>query len=290
QRRAGTAHKPKAAPVTDAATPEDPYASSAPQDPYADQQTPIAAPITAGEGGVRTAEAPDATPAPIRTAEAPNATPAPVRTIEAPGRDATLEKKLGELGMTPTDVAAPAPVEITPADQAPPPSPADLDNSAWGGRPSDAAPVPAPTPKAAAPVKAAAEKPAKATKPASKSASKKLAAQAPDSVPAVVAPPADSTVIAKADVTAALANFGALAGSVRGNFTPMGARLDSVAPDSIIAKAGLQAGDVITAINGQPLRSLDDAASLYARAHSMKAATIDIQRNGKPLTLRLAIQ
>jgi membrane-associated protease RseP (regulator of RpoE activity) len=112
--------------------------------------------------------------------------------------------------------------------------------------------------------------------------------QAPDTSPA---PTADGpTVIAKADVHTALSNFGALAGSMRGAFTPAGARLDVVAPDSLLAKAGLRAGDVITSINSQPLRSIDDAANLYARAGSMTAATIQIQRAGKPMSLRLAFQ
>ena len=111
--------------------------------------------------------------------------------------------------------------------------------------------------------------------------------QAPDAS----APVADGpTVIAKADVHAALSNFGSLAGSMRGAFTPTGARLDAVAPDSLLAKAGLRAGDVITSINNQPLRSIDDAANLYARAGSMTGATIQIQRAGKPMSLRLAFQ
>lgn len=97
-------------------------------------------------------------------------------------------------------------------------------------------------------------------------------------------------MISKADVAAALSNFGALAGSMRGSFTPAGAKIDVVGPDSLLAKAGLRPGDVITSINNQPLRSLDDAANLYARAGSMKVATIVFQRAGKPMMLRLAIQ
>jgi S1-C subfamily serine protease len=97
-------------------------------------------------------------------------------------------------------------------------------------------------------------------------------------------------MLSKSDVTAALSNFGALAGSMRGSFTAAGAKIDAVGPDSLLAKAGLRAGDVITSINNQPLRSLDDAANLYARAGSMKVATIVFQRAGKPMMLRLAIQ
>lgn len=275
--------------VTDAAMPQDPYASSsaAPQDPYADAPLDavraVAAPIRAGEGGVR-------------TVEAPAADAKPVRTVEAPGSKSDLETKAAELGLRPIEAAplslppakavtapstenatpakavtAPATENATPAPVAPAPAvvvepaptPADLDNSAWGGLPADAAPAPAPV--KAAPVKVA-----------------------PAASPAM---PVDGpTIIARAEVNAALANFGALAGSVHGGFTTTGARLDTIAPDSILAKAGLQSGDTITAINGQPLRTIDDAASLYSRARGMKAATVEILRNGKPMTLRLQIQ
>ncbi len=235
--------------------PEDPYASAAPMDPYGDSTIPT--PITAGEGGVRTAEAPGASPAPIRTAEAPGSaptilsTPTPVITVVA----------------TP----APTPVRVAPAPA--PAAPEDTSSAAaWGNAPTQ------PTQPAT---------PATPTAPATRTA---LTALAETGITVTEATPAlDSpTLIPRTDITAALANFGALASSIRGSFTPTGARLDAISPDSLLAKAGLRNGDVITSINNQPLRSLDDAANLYARAGSMKAATILLQRAGKPVTLRLA--
>lgn len=111
---------------------------------------------------------------------------------------------------------------------------------------------------------------------------------APRTAVSLAAPTLDAlTAIPRTDLTAALANVGALASSIRGSFTSSGARLDAIPPASLLAKAGLLAGDLITSINGQPLRSLDDAANLYACAGSMKAATIQLQRAGKPVTLRL---
>jgi hypothetical protein len=47
---------------------------------------------------------------------------------------------------------------------------------------------------------------------------------------------------------------------------------------------------VIATVDGQPMRTLDDAATLYARAPGMKSVTLAVIRAGKPLTLRLAIQ
>ena len=57
----------------------------------------------------------------------------------------------------------------------------------------------------------------------------------------------------------------------------------------MFAKAGLRNGDVITAVDGQPVKSIDDAADLYIRAGSAKSAKVQLVRGGKPMTLRLAI-
>jgi S1-C subfamily serine protease len=177
-----------------------------------------------------------------------------------------------------------------------PTAPVDPETAAIVGLLTDSSPATAPKTKAPTAKKAtkATKNPkAKDQKIASVSAAGTPAGAA---VPATAAPspapsPADgATIIAKADVNAALGNFSALANAVRGSFSAGGAHLDAVAPDSLFAKAGLQAGDTITAINNQPLRSLDDAATLYSRAGSMKSATIQVTRNGKPVSLHLAIQ
>jgi S1-C subfamily serine protease len=97
-------------------------------------------------------------------------------------------------------------------------------------------------------------------------------------------------VLARADVNAALGNFGAMSAAIHGGFTAEGLRIDSVAAGSLFAKAGLRAGDVVTSVDGRPLHSLDDAANLYARAPAMKAATASVLRGGKPVTLRVSIQ
>jgi len=314
--------KAKAVAVKTAA-PEDPYAAAAPMDPYGDdgvrtaEAPATAAPITAGEGGVRTAVAPSggATDT-VRSAEAPG-TPAKVvvtatipsstiPTVAAPA-PATSTSPSPSMSTTTTTttpiVSAAAPVEApVAAPSAEPAAPQDTSSSAaWSTTPTapvdretaaivglltDAAPATKPAAKTPA-------KPAKASKTAKKDP--KIASVSAAGTPAgaavpATAAPADATIIAKADVTAALGNFSALASAVRGSFGADGAHLDAVAPDSLFAKAGLQAGDTVTAINNQPLRSLDDAATLYSRAGSMKTATIQVLRAGKPLSLHLAIQ
>lgn len=288
-----------------------------------------AAPITAGEGGVRTAVAPSggATDS-VRSAEAPG-TPAKVIVSAAiPGSTipTTVATSSTSTSTTPSTttttpatttpstpiVAAAAPVaEPVAARSAEPVAPIDNSSSAaWSTTPT--APVdpetaaivalltdsaPATTTKAPA-----VKTPAKATKANKnpKAKDQKIASVSAAGTPAGAAVPATAsptppaadgaTIIAKADVTAALGNFSTLANAVRGSFSADGAHLDAVAPDSLFAKAGLQAGDTITTINNQPLRSLDDAATLYSRVGSIKSATIQVLRAGKPLALHLAIQ
>src|SRR5262249_25587262 len=83
---------------------------------------------------------------------------------------------------------------------------------------------------------------------------------------------------------------GALAVAFRASFTPAGVQVDAVLDGSLFAKAGLRAGDLITSVEGRPLRSLDDVAALYARAGSLRIVTAQGVRGGKPLTLRAVIQ
>jgi membrane-associated protease RseP (regulator of RpoE activity) len=177
----------------------------------------------------------------------------------------------GEPELRVRDVAAPAdPPDVTGAPSAP--------TTASRPAPAPAAPAPAaPAPAAPAPADAAAA----------------FAAALTDSAPPqpTPAPAAGSPVVlGRHEVDVALSDFGALAGAVHGSFTPAGAKLESLAPGSLFAKAGLFAGDTVTAVDGKPLRTLDDAADLYVRATTARTVNVSVLRAGKPLTLRLSIQ
>ena len=97
-------------------------------------------------------------------------------------------------------------------------------------------------------------------------------------------------VLARREVEAALADFGAMAGAFRASFTPAGVKVEEVVDGSLFAKAGLRAGDVIATVEGRPLRSLDDVAALYARAGALRVITAQVVRGGQPLTLRAVVQ
>ncbi len=112
----------------------------------------------------------------------------------------------------------------------------------------------------------------------------------PAAAPTAAAPAATTLTVDRTELTAVLADFGQLTAQLRGGFTPTGARLDTVAPGSVFARAGLRAGDTVTAIDRRPLRSIDDAADLYVHAQTARAARIELLRGGAPVTLRVVLQ
>jgi len=74
--------------------------------------------------------------------------------------------------------------------------------------------------------------------------------------------------------------------------TGAGARVSSVVADSPAAKAGLQAGDVITAVDGTSISGTDDLTSILARHSPGDKVTLTVDRNGttKQLTVTLGTQ
>jgi hypothetical protein len=270
-------------------------ASTAPVDPYAEPEAPKAP----GEGGVRVASA----AAPSTATGAPTA--APIVEAGPPSiASATPSVESDEPSVGPSaPIIDPGP--SAPSDPYGDPGIAAFADAVGAAPPagSTAAPKPA---KPAKPTKNG-KKPAKATGSADAASALASAAtgRAESAAPAETAKPAaaadakaggavdakaGATVVARAELDAALADFAKTAGTFRAAFTPDGLRFDSVAEGSLLAKVGLRKGDIVTYVDGKPLRSLDDAASLYARAGSMRGTTIQVAREGKNVSLRVAIQ
>jgi type II secretory pathway component PulC len=266
-----TAKKPTA---VKADGPVDPYAelaapADAPQDPYAEPA------IVPGDEGVRVTSA-------APTTFLPDNTPP---SVKAMGMAETTDPQnpYADPAM-PGDPYAPAPAPkktAKPAKPAPaldgflPPGTSATDATTF---------VVEPAPKRIAPAPAA---PAPSIVPAIEDTAPD-AAPAPPPVPA--GPVITPTVLSRSDLNAQIADFNRLTSVIRGTFTPDGARLDLVADGSVFARAGLRRGDIITAVDNQPLRSIDDAAELYVRAPQTRAANIQLIRAGKPLTLRVLFQ
>jgi type II secretory pathway component PulC len=106
----------------------------------------------------------------------------------------------------------------------------------------------------------------------------------------VPAPAPDSLVLPRADLDLALSDFSKLSHSALGTFTPTGFHVDSVLDGSLFAKVGIRANDTIASVDNIALRSLDDAAQLYAHASTARNVTIQLVRAGKPITLKVTIR
>jgi hypothetical protein len=218
--------------------------------------------------------APHRAPARPAKPQPPKAEPAPidpyadpdVRTVEAPAVDA------GE-GVRVAEAPAAEPAAPPVVDPLPPPI------AAAPSAPAPAAVAPAVAPPVAPPTAPTVIVSAPATETAPVAATVAVVA-APDSAP---------VSLTRAQLRARLADFGALAAAIHAELTPDGVRIEAVGADSLFAQLGLRANDVITDIDSRPVRSLDDAAELYARAATARNITAHVQRAGKPITLRVAI-
>ena len=117
-----------------------------------------------------------------------------------------------------------------------------------------------------------------------------MASAAPGAAPTSAPDASGASTISRAELDRALADFAALTAAVRASFSAAGVVVDSVGAGTIFQRAGLRAGDVIASVDGIQLRSLDDAANLYARAATAKMITAQVVRAGKPVTLRMTIR
>lgn len=78
----------------------------------------------------------------------------------------------------------------------------------------------------------------------------------------------------------------------QGQATRPGAILGAVRPDSLAARAGLREGDIITALNGQPINGAEDLAKGLQTIAANKLARpgLTFWREGQQLDSRLPLQ
>ncbi len=69
-----------------------------------------------------------------------------------------------------------------------------------------------------------------------------------------------------------------------------GVRIDGAAANTLAGKLGLQSGDVISSINGQPVNSAGDLARFYSQFATLSAVRLEVRRAGSPTVLNYTIQ
>jgi serine protease Do len=68
-----------------------------------------------------------------------------------------------------------------------------------------------------------------------------------------------------------------------------GALIGNVSPNGPGAKAGLQSGDVVTAIDGRPVEGMEDLTMAVVAKAPGSTVTLDIVRNGKPMKVGVTL-
>ena len=84
----------------------------------------------------------------------------------------------------------------------------------------------------------------------------------------------------------AMNNIGELMKQVRirpyfENGQPAGLSLTGVRPDSIFQKMGIRSGDVLLAVDGEEIRSVDDVVNLYEKIGATDGVALQIKRRGR---------
>ncbi|MEZ4398718.1 MAG: PDZ domain-containing protein [Kofleriaceae bacterium] len=100
----------------------------------------------------------------------------------------------------------------------------------------------------------------------------------------------ETMTIKRTELSASLGDFDQLARELGFKLTAGGVRVATVREGTYFYRLGLRGGDVITSIDGAPLRGLDDAAGAYARLGSASRLTLGIDRGGAVGTLRFALK
>lgn len=71
---------------------------------------------------------------------------------------------------------------------------------------------------------------------------------------------------------------------------PAGLMLSAVRPDSLFTQMGLQSGDVLKSIDGNPIRSMNDVLKFYEQLGTADALAIEVKRGGTQLNIQYGIE
>jgi len=105
----------------------------------------------------------------------------------------------------------------------------------------------------------------------------------------------EAIAVGRSDITNSLKNINKLLTQVRiqpylRNRKADGFVLTYISSDSIFSRLGLQRGDIIKRLNGDPIRTPEDAFSFYKTLESGSTLSMDIVRNGKERTIDYEIR
>jgi general secretion pathway protein C len=88
----------------------------------------------------------------------------------------------------------------------------------------------------------------------------------------------------------AIQDVGKLATEIRIQPNEDGLSLSNIKPNSIFRRMGLRNGDVLKSVDGQQIRTVDDALRLYESLKSSDSVTVELQRRGTDRTINYNIR
>ena len=88
----------------------------------------------------------------------------------------------------------------------------------------------------------------------------------------------------------AIQDVGQLATEIRIQPSENGLALTNIKPNSIFRRMGLRNGDVLKSVDGQEIRSVDDALRLYDRLKTSDSVSVQLQRRGSDRTINYNIR
>ena len=71
---------------------------------------------------------------------------------------------------------------------------------------------------------------------------------------------------------------------------PSGLAVSNIKPNSIFRRMGLRNGDVLKSVDGQDIRTVDDALKLYESMKSADSLSVQIQRRGRDRMIQYHIR
>jgi hypothetical protein len=230
----------------------------------------IAAPAAPSPPTVAPAAAPSEPLAASTSALTPVAPSAPVAVAPPPVAAGAITSAAPAVAAT---VAAPAPVTAAPPVAVPA---------------SVAVPAPVAVPVSAAPTSASTI----ATAPVASSVTASTTTTPPVAqLDSADRKPVTTTVlIPRPELDRELGDFAALSQDVQVATQPEGGfRLAQVRSGSFFERIGLRTNDVVLRIDGRPINGVEDASAAYAWLRVTNKFTVDVLRDGHPLTLRYVI-
>ncbi len=69
-----------------------------------------------------------------------------------------------------------------------------------------------------------------------------------------------------------------------------GFKILKIDPGSVYEALGIQVGDIVSGVNGEPMNSVSRAQELYAAANSAKEVNLEVIRNGSPVLLNYKVK